>query len=50
MGTRLEVPPPCNFLMTRGGVGEVNNPAGGARGGGGVRGVEIFFFKEARRD
>ena len=29
--------------MTRGGVGEVNNPAGGARGGGGVRGVEIFI-------
>ena len=50
LGTRLEVPPPCNFLMTRGGVGEVNNPAGGARGGGGVRGDEIFFFQEARRD
>ena len=47
---RMEVPPPCCYLMTRGGVGEVNNPAGGARGGGGVRGVEIFFFKEARRD
>ena len=24
------------------------NPAGGARGGGGVRGVERFFFQEAR--
>ena len=25
------------------------NPAGGARGGGGVRGDKIFFFQEARR-
>ena len=24
------------------------NPAGGARGGGGVRGVETFFFQETR--
>ena len=29
----MEVPPPYCYLMTRGGVGEVNNPAGGARGG-----------------
>ena len=29
----MEVPPPCCYLMTKGGVGEVNNPAGGARGG-----------------
>ena len=43
LGTRKEVPPPYNFLMTREGGGEVKNPAGGARGGGGVRGVEIFL-------
>ena len=42
-GTRKEVPPPCCYLMTRGGVGEVNNPAGGARGGGGVRGGRDIF-------
>ena len=42
-GTRMEVPPPCCYLMTRGGVGEVNNPAGGARGGGGVRGGRDIF-------
>ena len=42
----MEVPPPCCYLMTRGGVGEVNNPAGGARGGGGVRGGLDFSPKK----
>ena len=44
--SKLEVPPPYNFLMTRGGGGEVKNPAGGARGVGGVRGVEICSSKK----
>ena len=39
----MEVPPPCDSLMAKGGEGEVKNPAGGARGGGGVRGDEIFL-------
>ena len=42
----MEVPPPYNFLMTRGGGGEVKNPAGGARGGGGVRGGRDFSSKK----
>ena len=47
----MEVPPPFCFLMTRGGGGEVNNPGRRSPGGvGGVRGVEIFFSREARRD
>ena len=44
----MEVPPPCCYLMTRGGVGEVNNPAGGARGGGGVRGDRDIFLPASR--
>ena len=43
LGTRMEVPPPFNFLMARGGGGEVKARQVGARGGGGVRGVEIFL-------
>ena len=43
---RMEVPPPCCYLMTRGGVGEVNNPAGLEEWGG----IEIFFFQQAGRD
>ena len=47
----MEVPPPICFLMTKGGGGEVNNPGRRSPGGvGGVREVEAFFFKEARRD
>ena len=44
--SKLEVPPPYNFLMTRGGGGEVKNLAGGARGGGGVRGGRDFSPKK----
>ena len=40
---RMEVPPPCCYLMTRGGVGEANNPAGGARGGWRSEGGREFF-------
>ena len=43
MGTRLEVPPPCNFLMTRGGGGEVKTRQAEPGGDGGVRGDEIFL-------
>ena len=50
MGTRKEVPPPYDFLMTRGGGGEVKTrqvePGGGWRSEGGRE----FFFLEARRD
>ena len=38
LGTRKEVPPPYNFLMTRGGGGEVKKPGRRSPGGGGVRG------------
>ena len=44
LGTRKEVPPPYNFLMTRGGGGEVKTRQVEPGGDGGVRGVEIFFF------
>ena len=49
MGTRLEVPPPADFLMTRGGGGEVKTQEAEPGGDGGVRGGREFFFKEARR-
>ena len=39
----MEVPPPCCFLMTRGGGGEVNIPSRRSSGGvGGVREVGDF--------
>ena len=44
LGMRLEVPPPCCFLMARGGGGEVKTWQVEPGGGGGVRGVETFFF------
>ena len=50
MGTRMEVPPPCNFLMTRGGGGEVKTRQVEPGGDGGVRGGREFFFQQARRD
>ena len=45
LGTRLEVPLPCNFLMTRGGGGEVKTRQAEPGGDGGVRGVETFSSK-----
>ena len=48
LGTRLEVPPPADFLMTRGGGGEVKTRQAEPGGDGGVRGDETFFSKEAR--
>ena len=38
LGTREEVPPPCNFLMARGGGGEVKTRQAEPGGDGGVRG------------
>ena len=43
LGTRKEVPPPYNFLMTREGGGEVKTRQVEPGGDGGVRGDEIFL-------
>ena len=48
LGTRLEVPPPCNFLMTRGGGGEVKTRQAEPGGGWRCEGGRDFFFQEAR--
>ena len=45
LGTRMEVPPPCNFLMTRGGGGEVKTRQAEPGGDGGVRGNWDFSSK-----
>ena len=45
LGTREEVPPPCNFLMARGGGGEVKTRQAEPGGDGGVRGNWDFSSK-----